>query len=145
VQRHLLIAPPASPETMTKIDKKFTKFYECDPGELDDCCGPDVGEWSLRRQLVGGALPYLIRPDDYFILICCLVEQRYGPAKDALSKAETDLAAVTDQITRYELQFKNGWVNSFATAAKAAIPSVIDCQDHDCDEETQQAKSSRGY
>ncbi len=140
VQRHLLIAPPAS-ETTTKIDKKYTEFCTCDEGEADDCCGPDVGEWSLRQQLAGGALPYLIHPEDYFTLICCLVEQRYAPAKEALSTAETDLAGVTDRITRYETQLKNGWVKTFETAAKAAIPSAIDCCDYEDDKETTQQQS----
>jgi hypothetical protein len=154
VQRHLLIAPPATDAT-TKIDKKYTEYCmcekgekgeaddccTCDKGEADDCCGPDVGEWSLRRQLAGGALPYLIHPKDYFALICCLVEQRYAPAKEALSTAETALAGVTDQITRYETQLKNGWVKVFETAAKAAIPSSIDCCDYDKDEETTQQQS----
>ena len=88
---------------------------------------------------------YLIRPEDYFTLICCLVEQRYVPAKDALSQAETDLAAVTDQISRYEAQLRNGWVKSFETAAKAAIPSVIDCCDYEQDEATTQQNSSNAY
>jgi hypothetical protein len=135
VQRHLLIAPPASADTTTRIDKKYTQFRDCDKGTVDDCCGPDMGEWSLRQQLSGGPLPYLIQPESYFKLICCLVLQRYAPAKDALSKAESDLADITTQIADCEALLKNGWVKSFETAAKAAIPSAIDCCDYEQDEE----------
>ena len=145
VPLHLAIAPPADTEdTTTKIDKKYTVFCECDEGKPDNCCGLDVGEWSLRQRLIG-AQPYLMDPNDYFTLICCLVEQRYAPAKDALSRAETDLAAAGDRIARYEAQLKTGWVKTFETAAKGAIPSMIDCCDYDCEEETTPAKSPRGY
>lgn len=142
VPRHLAIAPPATAKTTTKIEQTYTKFCECDEGKADDCCGPDVGEWSLRKRLIG-QYPYLIEPQDYDKLICCLVKQRYAPAKEALSTAETELAAVTDQITRYEAQLKNGWAKTLETAAKAAIPSAIDCCDYEQDEETTQQKSSR--
>ena len=142
VPLHLAIAPPAGPDTTTKIDKKYTMFCECDEGKPDNCCGLDVGEWSLRQRLIGPQ-PNLIDPNDYFTLICCLVEQRYAPAKEALSKAETDLAAAGDRIARYEAQLKTGWVKNFETAAKGAIPSMIDCCDYEQDEETTQQKPSR--
>ena len=86
----------------TRIDKEYTEFCECDAGEPDDCCGPDVGELSLRQRLIGPQ-PYLIDPNDYFTLICCLVEKRYAPAKDALERRRRPtLAAVDDQIKRYQ-------------------------------------------
>lgn len=141
VPLHLAIAPPAtSPEWTTKIDKKYTEFCECNEGTPDACCGPDVGEWSLRQRLIGPQ-PYLIDPHDYFKLICCLVEKRYAPAKDALSKAEKELAAVGNRIARYEAQFKDGWVKSFETTAKGAIPSVIDCCDYERDHDNEQRSS----
>jgi len=143
VPMHLAVAPPKGSNWETKIDKRYTEFCACSQGTPDDCCGPDVGEWSLRQRLIGPQ-PYLIDPNDYFKLICCLVEQRYAPAKDALSKAETDLAAVGDRIARYEAQFKDGWVKNFETTAKGAIPSVIDCRDYETDDQNAQ-KSSRAY
>jgi hypothetical protein len=144
VPMHLAIAPPAvDPRTTTRIDKKYTEFCECDKGAPDDCCGPDVGEWSLRQRLIWPQ-PYLIDPNDYFMLICCLVENRYAPAKAALSEAEADLAKVGEQIASYEAKFKDGWVKNFETEAKAAIPMVIDCCDYEREDEYEQ-KPSRPY
>lgn len=142
VPMHLAIAPPAGPETTTKIGKKYTNFCTCDEGSPDDCCGPDVGEWSLSQRLIGPQ-PYLIDPNEYFKLVCCLVEKRYAPAKEALNKAETDLAATGELIARYEGQLKNGWAKNFETAAKGAIPGVIDCCDYEPKEETTQQTPSR--
>lgn len=139
VPLHLAIAPPADVDTTTKIDEKFTKFCECDQGTPDYCCGPDAGEWSLRQRLVGPQ-PYLIDPNDYFKLICCLVEKRYLPSKNALSKADTDLTSVTNRIARYEKQLADGLnpdsPDSLEKKAKAAIPSVIDCCDYEQDGDT---------
>ena len=88
---------------------------------------PDVGERTLRQRLIGPQ-PYLIDPNDYFTLICCLVQKRYGPAKDALGKAEADLSAVDDRIARLKAQIDAGLnKEAFEKAAKGAIPSVIDC------------------
>jgi hypothetical protein len=144
VPLHLAIAPPATTdETTTKIDKNFTTFCEGDEGTPDNCCGPDVGAWSLRQRLIGPQ-PYLIDPSDYFKLICCLVKHRYVPAKDALSDAEAKLATVVDQIKRYEARITGDWVKTFETAAKGAIPSVINCCDYERDDDTTQ-QSPRPY
>jgi hypothetical protein len=137
VPLHLAIAPPAvDPGTTTKIDKKYTEFCECSKGTPDDCCGPDVGEWSLRQRLIGPQ-PYLIDPNDYFKLICCLVEKRYAPAKNALSKAEAELAEVESRIARARALLEDGLKN-FDKTAKAAIPSVIDCSKYEKDDENAQ-------
>lgn len=141
VPLHLAIAPPKGPDTTTRIDKKFTQFCDCHEWPPDDCCGPNVGEWSLRQRLIGPQ-PYLIDPNDYFKVICCLVEKRYGPAKDAWSKAETDLAAVEGQIARAKAQLEDGLKN-FEKTAKGAIPSVIDCCDYEKDDEQQKSSQSR--
>jgi hypothetical protein len=146
VPMHLAIAPPAADGPITKIDAKFTKFCGCDTGTPDACCGPDVGESSLRQRLIGPQ-PYLIDPNEYFMLICCLVENRWVPAKDALSKSDTDLAEVTGRIIRYEKQLADGLnpksTDSFEKKAKAAIPSVIDCCDYEQDDDDTQQKPNR--
>lgn len=142
IPMHLAIAPPAGADTMTKIDERFAKFCECNQGTPDDCCGPDVGVLSLRQRLVGPQ-PYLIDPNAYFTLVCCLVEKRYGPAKDLLSKAQTDLADVENKIARYKSQLEDGLKNLEKTA-KGAIPSVIDCCDYEPhDDDEQQTSQAR--
>ncbi|HKY41571.1 MAG TPA: hypothetical protein VJM50_00645 [Pyrinomonadaceae bacterium] len=130
IPRHLAIAPPAtSLELTTTIDKKYTEFCPCDGGTPDNCCGPDVGELSFRQRLIG-PLPYLIKPNAYFDLICCLVRKRYTPATLELGKADADLAAVNAQIARYEKAIGEGWKPDFEKNAEA-IPKDINCCDYE--------------
>ena len=129
VPMHLAVAPPSGSAWTTQIGNEYTAYCKCDTGERDDCCGPDVGERTLRQRLIGPQ-PYLVDPNDYFALICCLVQKRYGPAKDSLGKAEADLSAVDDQIARRKAQIDAGLNReAFEKAAKGAIPSVISCCD----------------
>lgn len=143
---HLAIAPPADaeaePNTTTKIDKKYTQLCKCDQGTPNICCGVDLGEWSLRQRLIGPQ-PFLIDPTLYFEFICCLVKDRYRPAKQALDLAEANLASVASRIARYEAQLKDGWAKNFETAAKGAIPSVINCCDYKKDETKEKSLQAR--
>lgn len=138
VPLHLAIAPPSGPNTQTNIDKRYTEFCECStskpddcskPSKCDDCCGPNVGELSMRQRLIGPQ-PYLIDPNDYMKLNCCLVTKQWEPAKNYLSDAEIKLAGVGDEIARYEAKLKEGWIKTFEAAAMGAIPSVINCCDY---------------
>jgi hypothetical protein len=121
----LAIAPQAGSKWTTRISKEFTAFCTCDEGKPDDCCGPDVGELSLRQRLIGPQ-PYLIDPNEYYKVICCLVEERYHPAKDAFAKADADWAAVDAQIKSLKAKIDNG-IKSFEQTAKGAIPNNVDC------------------
>jgi len=141
VPMHLAIAPPSGSAWTTNILKEYTDFCPCDKATPDDCCGPDVGEWSLRQRLIGPQ-PYLVDPNDYFKLVCCLVEKRYEPAKNALGKAEADLATVDDKIKSLKAQIENG-LKSFDKDAKGAIPSVINCGDYESNETDSKFKQSR--
>jgi hypothetical protein len=124
---HLAIAPPKGSAWTTKIDKQYTKFCPCDVPSPDDCCGPDVGlvEWSLRQRLIGPQ-PYLIDPNDYLKIICCLVKERYGPAQEALAKVETQLLTIEADIKRDKELVENG-LKSFDKDARGAIPTTVDC------------------
>ena len=124
VPLHLAIAPPAA-TAKTGIGQEHTVFCGCDTGTPDDCCGPDVGVPTLRQRLIGPQ-PYLIDPHAYLDLICCLVENRYGPAKEELAKAEADATAVDNQIARAKARLGN-WTTTFDDLAKGSIPSLIDC------------------
>jgi hypothetical protein len=149
VPMHLAIAPTGDSKWKTKILKEWTDFCPCDKGTpcegetpCDDetfkdektpkddycCCGPNVGEWSLRERLIGPQ-PYLVDPNDYFPLVCCLVEQWYEPAKTELANAEADLAGVDDKIKGLKAQIENG-LKSFDKDAKGAIPGVVDCNNY---------------
>jgi hypothetical protein len=137
VPLHLAIAPltglnwDTNGGWETNILEEWTlaAFCKCDKGaaEPDDCCGPDVGEWSMRQRLIGPQ-PYLVEPNKYFDLVCCLVEKRYEPAKSILAKAENDLTAVDKRIADLKAQIENG-LKTLDRDAKAVIPSSINCDD----------------
>jgi hypothetical protein len=128
IPMHLAIAPPAvDAATTTGIDKKYTVFCKCDIGKPDDCCGPDTGVLSLRQRILGPQ-PYLVKPGDLFSIICCLVEKRYHPAKDAATDAAATLAAASDEIARRRAQLDAG-IKSFNTDGRAAIPTQPECCD----------------
>jgi hypothetical protein len=139
VPLHLAIAPPAGPNTTTKIDKKFTKFCECDDRPPEWCCGINVAERSLRQRLIGPQ-PYLIDPNQYFDLICCLVKNRYAPSQAAFNKADASLKGVQSRISNYEKQLTD-WPKDFEKNAKGAIPSAINCCDYEPDDDDQNGSS----
>jgi hypothetical protein len=97
-----------------------------DGANPDTCCGPDVGEWTVRQSLIGPQ-PYLVDPDKFFDIICCLAKERYLPAKNLLAIAESDLAKTESDITRAEsdLAQKKG---SLEADFKASVISPIDCE-----------------
>ena len=138
VPLHLAIAPPEGNKKgwQTCIDKKYTEFCKCDMSCPDDCCGPDTGEWSIRQRLVGPQA-YLIHPDQYLPLICCLVEKRYGPAQKELTDAEGKVLTIEADIKRDKDAVENG-LKSFDKDAKGAIPSVVICCDEVLDQPTQE-------
>jgi hypothetical protein len=129
VPLHLAIAPPAS-VVKTNIRKEYTKFCECDEGTPDDCCGPDVGVPSVRARVIGPqpnvVYPYLVHPNLYFDILCCLVKERYEPAKTALAKAEAAFQAVDADVKRYAAEIEER-MKSFEKDARGAIPNTVDC------------------
>jgi hypothetical protein len=129
---HLAIAPPADSGYVTKIGKQYTEFCQCGEPEPDDCCGPNVGEPSLRQRLIGPQ-PYLINPADYFKVICCLVLKRYGPAKDQLGKADAAVITTENEIKRLTA-FVDSSLKNFDATARGAIPTVVDCCDFEPDD-----------
>jgi hypothetical protein len=134
VPMHLAIAPAKgiqidNKSTTTRIDKRFTEFCDCDKGTTADCCGTDVGPWSLRTRLVGPQ-PNLVDPNLYLDVICCLAENYYRPAKEALSLAEGELITVDSLIKAAKAKLEDGLKN-FEKNARGAIPSDVVC----CDKE----------
>jgi len=136
IPMHLAIAPPAAdPATTTGIDKSYTVFCGCDVGKHDDCCGPDTGVLSLRQRILGPQ-PYLVKPGELFSIICCLVEKRYHPAKDAATDAAALRDAINDEITRRQSQLDAG-LKSFNADGRAAIPTQPECCDCNYDAQKQ--------
>ena len=136
VPLHRAIAPLSGLNWKTKdadwdthIDEQYTDLCanKCDMGTPDPCCGVDLSDTNMSQRLIG-LQPYLIDPNEYFSLICCIVENRYEPAKKLWAMAEAELAKVTNQITNLKAQIDTG-LKSFDKDTRAAIPSVIDCDD----------------
>jgi hypothetical protein len=122
IPRHLAIAPPsdaADENTQTRIETQYAEFCPCDKDVPDACCGPDVGEMSLRERLVGPQ-PYLIAPDRYWDIVCCLVQKRYQPAKEALAQAESDFADA-DATVKSAAAAIDEQIKSLESAAKAKL------------------------
>lgn len=150
VPLHLAIAPPKDPNHpnwTTRIGKEFTKLCECDTGTPDDCCGPDVGLQSIRQRIVGPQ-PYLIDPNAYFDVICCLVKKRYEPAKDALDQAEVKLLEVEAKIKAAKAKLdliKEPTKKEFEKAVRPGVPAAIDCCDFEwpAGKEEKPAQSAR--
>lgn len=140
IPMHLAIAPPAGPNTTTRIDKKYTKFCTCDDRKPEWCCGINVAERSLRSRLIGPQ-PYLIDPNQYFDLICCLVKNRYAPAQTAFNKADAELKVVQSRIAGYEKALKD-WPKDFDKSARGSIPSVINCCDYEGDDNEHDSSQS---
>ncbi|OEZ63928.1 hypothetical protein [Duganella sp. HH105] len=126
IPSHLAIAPPATtPATTTGIDKKYTQLCCCDQDDPDDCCGPDVGEQTVRLRLQGRHA-YLVDPAQYFTIICCLVKSRYLPAKDELAKAEGLLSSKVAEIKRVNDEIKSR-IDSLEKTARAELAKPFDC------------------
>ncbi|MDX6443406.1 MAG: hypothetical protein QOH71_480 [Blastocatellia bacterium] len=108
-----------------KPEKPHAKHCKCDTGERDNCCGPNVGYWTLRERLIGPQ-PYLIDPSHYIGLICCLVRRRYEPARKALSTATAKAMEAEAWIKQAQDSIENG-LKDFEKNAKARLPTTIEC------------------
>jgi len=137
VPRHLAIAPPAD-VAETKIDNRYTEFCDCGKWDADDCCGPNVAIPGYRQRIIPPQA-YLIKPDDYFDLMCCLIDKKYRPANDDLIDANLQLALLQAEIKRYETAIGAGWQARLKAEASGAIPVLPDCCEyehkHDCDKD----------
>lgn len=143
VPMHLAIAPPKGSKWHTNIDKKYTEFCCCDSApDPDDCCGPDLGlvEWSLRQRLLGPQ-PYLIDPNQYKALICCIIKERYEGAQQQLLDADGRVLSLEDEIKALKDTIENG-IKTFDKDAKGAIPSVVHCCGEVLDQPTQDQPQS---
>lgn len=125
IPNHLAIAPPTTSGATTGIDKKYTQLCCCDQVDPDDCCGPDVGQQTVRQRLQGRHA-YLVEPAQYFTIICCLVKNRYLPAKDELAKAEGLLATTVADIKRVSDEIKSR-IDSLEKTAKTELAKPFDC------------------
>lgn len=120
---HLTIAPRP---VESGIDSKYIDLCCCDVGTTDDCCGPNVGVLSARERMTQPQA-YIVDPAEYFDILCCLATERYLPAKNQLTEAESALAAISDKITRMKADLETRKKSVFTTAL-GNIATPIDCK-----------------
>jgi hypothetical protein len=126
ITRHLAIAP--RPIT-TKIDKKYIDIcVDCDKPAPDDCCGPDVGLPTARQRLITPQA-YIVDPNDYLSILCCILTERYRPAKEQLDKAQADLDDVTKRIDDLTASLVKRIENPLADYRRD-IAAEIDCDNY---------------
>lgn len=128
VPLHLAIAPP-SDIAVTCLQKKYVELCGCDkPKDPDDCCGPNIGPLTVRERLVGPQ-PFLIRPEAFPDLICCLATNAYRPAKAAFAAASAAFAAVDAEIESLKANIA-ARIKSLPVDAKIRLGKPIDCKDY---------------
>lgn len=122
----------------SKIDKKYINICSCYDSEPDDCCGPDVGRSTVHWQLLGPQ-PYLVEVDKLFHIICCLVAERYSPAKAALAKAEVELGKTDRDIAKVKSDIESK-KKSLPGDFKLGLENPPDCGKYTAKDEGVQQK-----
>lgn len=126
---HLAIAPPAKLR-QTGIAKKYVTLCHCDTSrDIEACCGPNVGPLTVRERLIGPQ-PFLIAPDEYPGLICCLATDAYQPAKAALATATANFNVFDAKIEATKASIA-ARLKSLPADAKARLGKTIDCNGDD--------------
>lgn len=123
---HVALAPPGKRQAAADAFGDYLKICACDEGKPEDCCGPDTGLLSVLMQVAGAPLPYIVDPNDYLEIICCLVNERYLPAQEQLSAAQADLAAITAQIAATQADLDQRRTSLLSTAL-GNIAKPVDC------------------
>lgn len=123
---HMAIAPRGQ---KSAIDPAYLTICDnCDPDDPTWCCTVHVGERSIRQQLIG-PVPYIVDPDRYPDVICCLVTQRYQKASVLLAKAKAEYAEVQSRIERVTTEIGDR-KKSLADDFKGDLTTPIDCKQY---------------
>ena len=153
IPRHMAIAPRdidnPDEKIHTHIEPRFLELCgECDPeNPKDNCCGPDVSLPSARQRLIPPQA-FIVDPDRYFDVLCCLITQRYEPAQRQLENAKAVLASITSDIQSLQTELSTRLANPFADF-KNNITLPIDCHKYrgghegDCGEEREHERPRR--
>jgi len=123
---HWLIRPRSA---TSKIQQRFLDICECDKGEPDDCCGPDVGVLGLRFRLLQPR-PYLIDPAKLIDVICCLANERLLPASGVLADAQAELDATKAEIESVKAQITER-TESLEKNFLLEVGNPVDCEKYE--------------
>lgn len=126
IPTHVAIQPrDKDGKPTTTIDPMYIDLCDCDEDEVDDCCGPNTGLLSVRHRLIP-PLPYLVDPDKFFEVLCCLIKERYLKANAALAKAGADYEVAKQDVERVTALIK-AKTGSLEADFKAELSGRIDC------------------
>ena len=137
IPMHLAIAPRYAKDhadagkrnkPQSDIPAEYWNICGCDEGDPDACCGPDVGALTVVQRLIGPQA-YIVDPNNYFDIICCLATKRYLQAKSRLDEATAKLAVIDDKIKRYETDIAKKKKEIFDDF-RANISIPIKCEDY---------------
>jgi hypothetical protein len=124
IPRHLAIAPRP---LATEIKEKYRKLcFGCDEPAPDNCCGPDTGMPTVQQMLIGGPQAYIVDPDRYFDLLCCIATQRYEPARAQAEQAQAKLDALNGKIASLQAELVKRITDPLADY-RGGISAPIDC------------------
>jgi hypothetical protein len=128
VRQHLAIAPPVS-EATTGIEKRYVEICCCDQsGELHKCCGVVIRLPTVLDRVIG-ALPYLVRPEKYPDLICCLATKVYQPTRKSAVEADSRLSELETEVKNTEAAIV-AQLKSLPADAKVRLGKTIECKDY---------------
>lgn len=115
----------------TVIPTEFYDLYKhlccCNKGQPIDCCNVNVGEPSIRDRLIGPQ-PYIVDPNEYYELICCVTQHRYLKAQEAMAKAQAALDAQKKRIEDLK-KFVSKDAETVAKIAYELIPLEVNACD----------------
>ncbi|HEV8334445.1 MAG TPA: hypothetical protein VGQ22_23690 [Steroidobacteraceae bacterium] len=128
VPQHMAIAPPES-AAKTAIANKYVELCCCDNSPvLHECCGVIIRLPTVRDRIIG-ALPYLIAPDRYPILVCCLATNVYQPAKQSAVEADSKFSEYDTEVKAIEAAIV-AQLKSLPADAKVRLGKTIECKDY---------------
>ena len=108
----------------------------------DDCCGPDVGVLSARQRLTEPQA-YIVDPNNFFDILCCLATERYLPAKDQLATAECRARRSRGQTSKRLTADLEQRKKSIFDDYRGNISSPIDCDKYQAEERRRRRRPSQ--
>lgn len=130
VRQHMAIAPVAdTTENTTKIERTYVELCCCDKSpELHKCCGVVIRLPTVLDRVIG-ALPYLIKPELYPELVCCLATKVYQPSKKSAVEADSRYSELDTEVKNSEAAIA-AQIGSLPADAKIRLAKTIDCKDY---------------
>ncbi|MBU8974543.1 MULTISPECIES: hypothetical protein [unclassified Lysobacter] len=124
IPAHWAIRPRGEGMAKPKVEP-YAHICTCGNEDPDECCGPDTSAGTVIERL-RAPLPYLIDPNGLADLLCCLVTERYLPAKELLAEAHALLENAKQDLERTAAQIKSK-TEALEASFMAELSGPIDC------------------